>query len=363
MRGADILIIGAGPAGLSAAVEAAGYGACVVVVDENDRAGGQLIKQIHKFFGSSVHRAGMRGIDIARDLLHEAESSNIDIRLNTAAVGAFDGQIAVVREERQMEILRAKRTILAVGATENPLSFPGWTLPGVITAGAAQTFINIHRVSVGKRVLMVGSGNVGLIVAFQMMQADCQVVAVVEARPEIGGWGVHASKIRRMDCPIYTSCTVKEASGADRVSRVVIQKVDGGSNFLPGSERTLEVDTVCIGVGLSPRTELARMIGCELLYVPGLGGFMPVHGANMESSRRGVYVAGDIAGVEEASSAMEEGRLAGLSAAASLGLVSASTAERRRSEISKSLSALRTGPLSRERAEAKREVVNTHERP
>lgn len=357
----EILVIGSGPAGMSAALESAGYGASVLVIDENGRAGGQLFKQIHKFFGSARHKAGMRGIDIGRSLLCEAERLGVELRLNSTAVGVFDGKIAVVRDEEQMEVLRPARTILATGATENPLSFPGWTLPGVITAGAAQTFINIHRVAVGKRVLMVGSGNVGLIVAYQMMQAGCEVVAVVEARSEIGGWGVHASKIRRMGCPIYTSCTVKRAYGANRVSRVAIQEVDEGLRFLPGTERELEVDTVCIGVGLSPRAELARMLGCAFLHIPDLGGFMPLHGADMESSHAGVYVAGDIAGVEEASSAMEEGRLAGLSAAAALGRVSLSEADRRRREIAQSLAALRRGPLAQARAEAKRKVVKAYE--
>ncbi|UCF98656.1 MAG: FAD-dependent oxidoreductase [Spirochaetaceae bacterium] len=357
----EILVVGSGPAGLSAALEAAGFGASVIVVDENDTAGGQLFKQIHKFFGSARHKAGMRGIDIGRALLREVERLDIELHLRTTAVGVFDGEVALVRDEEELEVLRPARIILATGAMENPLSFPGWTLPGVITAGAAQTFINIHRVSVGERVLMVGSGNVGLIVAYQMMQAGCEVAAVVEARPEIGGWGVHASKIRRMGCQIYTSCTVKQACGQDRVSRVTLQDVDGSFRFVPGTERELDVDTVCIAAGLSPRAELARMIGCSFLHVPDLGGFMPLHGANMETSHGGVYIAGDIAGVEEASSAMEEGRLAGLSAAASLGYVCQPVAERRKREIAESLAALRMGPLAQDRAVAKRKVVGAYE--
>ena len=161
----EILVIGAGPAGLSAAIEAAKYGAEVLVVDENNKPGGQLFKQIHKFFGSRRHKAGVRGVDIGTELLEEVEKLGVEVMLNTVAYGFYpngEGVALAVNGEEGL-IVHPKKIIMATGAGENPLAFPGWTLPGVVGAGAIQTMINVHRVSVGKRVLMIGSGNVGLI--------------------------------------------------------------------------------------------------------------------------------------------------------------------------------------------------------
>ena len=156
----DILIIGAGPAGLSAAIEAAKYGAEVLVVDENSKPGGQLFKQIHKFFGSRRHKAGVRGIDIGTELLEEVEKLGVEVMLDTVAYGIYpndEGVALAVNGEKGM-IVHPKKVIMATGASENPLAFPGWTLPGVVGAGAIQTMINVHRVPVGSKVLMIGSG-------------------------------------------------------------------------------------------------------------------------------------------------------------------------------------------------------------
>jgi NADPH-dependent 2,4-dienoyl-CoA reductase/sulfur reductase-like enzyme len=244
-------------------LEAANHGARVTVIDENDRPGGQLFKQIHKFFVSARHQAGIRGIEIGNALLKQTDAAGVDILLRTVAVGLFDGRIAAVRNDEELLEFRPGKTIIATGATENPFIFPGWTLPGIMTAGAAQTFINIHRVPVGKKVIMVGSGNVGLIVAFQLIQAGSEVVAVVEARDKIGGWGVHASKLRRTGCLIHTATTVMRADGPDRVARVLLQKVATDLAPIPGTEMEVEADTVCLGVGLSPRTELVQMGACS----------------------------------------------------------------------------------------------------
>jgi thioredoxin reductase len=350
---ADIAVVGAGPAGLAAAVESARLGARIVVLDENDRPGGQLFKQIHKFFGSEEHKAGTRGIRIGYELLEEARSLSVDIRLNTVVYGLFDGLILGTMANGRTSTLTTQRVILATGASENVLAFPGWDLPGVMGAGAAQTLMNIHRVLPGRRVLMVGAGNVGLIVSYQLVQAGAEVVAVVEAAPTIGGYGVHAAKLRRAGVPVLTGHTVRRAEGADRVERVEIGAVDEQWQLLPGSERTLEVDTICLAVGLSPLAELAWMAGCRFDYQPALGGWVPIHNERMETNLPGVYIAGDLAGVEEASTAMEEGRLAGLAAAASLGRVTPEVAATRVRAARLRLAALRQGPFSALRATAK----------
>ena len=209
----DILIIGAGPAGLSAAIEAAKYGAEVLVVDENSKPGGQLFKQIHKFFGSRRHKAGVRGIDIGTELLEEVEKLGVEVMLDTVAYGIYpndEGVALAVNGEKGM-IVHPKKVIMATGASENPLAFPGWTLPGVVGAGAIQTMINVHRVPVGSKVLMIGSGNVGLIVTYQLLQSGADVAGIVEAAPTVGGYGVHSAKVRRAGVPMYTGHTVLKA--------------------------------------------------------------------------------------------------------------------------------------------------------
>lgn len=358
VREVQIAIVGAGPAGLAAAIESAKLGAKPVVFDENFRPGGQLFKQIHKFFGSREHLAGVRGFSIGRSMLEEAARLGVEVHLSAAVVAVYDGLLLSVVENNVHRLYRAQRLILATGASENAVSFPGCTLPGVMGAGAAQTMINVNRVLPGRKVVMVGSGNVGLIVSYQLLQAGADVVCVVEAAPQIGGYGVHAAKLRRAGVPIYLSHSVKEAVGRECVERVVLVKLDSNWRPVPGSEIEVEADTVCLAVGLTPLTELAQLAGCAMAYVPKLGGYLPVHDENMETSVPGVFVAGDITGVEEASSAMEEGRLAGVSAAFSLGLCSREIADRLRQEIRSRLDALRTGPFGEARKLAKEHILS-----
>ncbi len=206
MREVELLVVGAGPAGLGAAIEASRYGAKVLLVDDKDKPGGQLFKQIHKFFGSKEHLAGIRGFDIGLHLLKEADSQGVEISLETKVLGIMEnGIISLLVNEKEMKSIKAKKIVLATGGIEKALSFPGWTLPGVMSAGAAQTLINIERVLPGERILMVGSGNVGLIISYQLLQAGADVVCIVEAAPSITGYLVHAGKVMRAGVPIYTS--------------------------------------------------------------------------------------------------------------------------------------------------------------
>jgi thioredoxin reductase/Fe-S-cluster-containing hydrogenase component 2 len=362
----EIAIVGAGPAGLTAACEAAQVGSKVMVFDENNHPGGQLMKQIHKFFGSKEHLAGVRGLDIGKKLFDKALSLGVDVRLNTVVWGYFENQLAVVFNN-QVEMVKAEKIIVAAGAYENILSFPGWTLPGVMGAGGAQTMMNLYRVLPGKKILMIGAGNVGLIVTYQLLQAGAEVVAVVEVEPKIGGYQVHSAKIRRAGVPILTSFTIREALGKDRVEKAVITQVGEDFATITNTEQELEVDTICLSVGLTPLTELLRLIGCEMKYVSALGGYIPVHNRNMETSISGVYVAGDVAGIEEASIAMEEGRIAGTAAAESLGHVTARKARDIKMRAEVNLSQLRldssfTLPSNKKTEEKNREEKNREEK-
>ena len=349
----ELAIVGAGPAGLSAAIESARAGVRVLLIDENQRPGGQLFKQIHKFFGSKDHRAGVRGIDIGRQLLEEVEQSGAEVMLDAVVWGIFADHTLGVIQDRKNIYVKARKMLLATGASENALAFPGWTLAGVMGAGAIQTLVNVHRVLPGRRVLMVGSGNVGLIVSYQLLQAGAEVVAVLEAMPSIGGYGVHASKLRRNGVPILTSTTIKEARGKDRVEEAVTIAVDRDWHQIAGTEREYEVDVVCLALGLTPLSELAWLAGCKFEYIPQLGGHIPVHDSNMETTVSGLYVAGDVSGIEEACTAMEEGRLAAIAVAESLGRVSAQEASSRKETVFRRLDELRSGPFGLARNHAK----------
>lgn len=356
MQVADILVIGGGPAGLCAAIEAGRLGAKVLLVDENDRIGGQLYKQIHKFFGSGAHYAGTRGFQIADILVEEGKKLGVEVSLSTRALGLMDnGNFSILRKNR-VETVQAKKIILCTGGKENAITFPGWTLPGVMTAGAAQTFTNIHGMVPGNRILVVGSGNVGLIVSYQMMQAGAEIAALVEVMPNISGYQVHANKIKRAGAPVYLSHTVIEARGEGQLEEAVIAMVDEKFQPISGTEKVINVDTMLLAVGLTPRTELASMCGCRSTYESSLGGILPLHGRYMQSSRENVYVCGDLAGVEEANTAMDEGRVAGIHAAVSLGYTSKGALEKLE-ELQKSLMELRSGVNVSKRMAAKKRVI------
>lgn len=353
----DIVVVGAGPAGLSAAYEARRFDAKVLVIDENRLPGGQLFKQIHKFFGSHEQRAGIRGYKIGQQLLKNVHESGVEVWMNAVVYGMEPDTSLGVIYEGQNIIVHAKKVIVATGAKENYMAFPGSTLPGVMGAGAAQTMANVNRVLPGERVVMVGSGNVGLIVSYQLMQAGADILAVVEAAPTIGGYGVHAGKIRRAGVPILVGHTVTRAAGNGKVEKVEISQVDKYFKPIPGTEKVLDADTVCLAVGLNPMTELLWMAGCKFCYISSFGGHVPLHDENMETTVPGLYVAGDVTGVEEASSAMEEGRLAGICAAESLGLMAADIAEREIHETQHRLNVLRSGMFGEVRRKNKNEQV------
>lgn len=355
----DVVIIGAGPAGLAASIEAANAGCKVLLIDENNKPGGQLFKQIHKFFGSREHKAGTRGINIGNELLNDTKDLDIDVLLNTEVCGLTkDKKIWINENKTKSREIQAKKIIVATGAYENSVQFDGWDLPGVMGAGAAQTMINLNRVLPGQKVLMLGSGNVGVIVSYQLMQAGADVVAIVEAAPSLGGYGVHTAKVARAGVPFYTSHTIKKAYGTERVEKVEIVQLDSNWKEVEGSEKTFEVDTICLAVGLTPMVELIYLAGCEFTFIGSMGGYVPVHDRYMRTTVNGIYVAGDVAGIEEASTAMEEGRLAGISVAYDLELVDEDRAEERIKEIWNKLDSLRCGQFGEKRRIAKDQILD-----
>lgn len=366
MREVEILIIGAGPAGLSAGIAAARRGAKVLIIDENQRPGGQLFKQIHKFFGSRRHHAGVRGVDIGNELLDEVEKLGVEVMLNTVAYGIYpnDEGVALAVDGETGMIVHPQKIIMATGASENPLAFPGWTLPGVVGAGAIQTMINVNRVPVGERVLMIGSGNVGLIVSYQLLQSGAEVAGIVEAAPQLGGYGVHSAKVRRAGVPIFTGHTVLEAVPNEDKSGIVgavIAEVDDKFQPVKGTEQFIACDCIGIAVGLTPDIALPAMAHVEFINAGRLGSQVPMHDRDMMTTQDGIYVAGDASGVEEASSAIEEGKLAGIAAAQSLGKISEAEAAEAKAKVWESLNQLRTGPFGSGRAQAKEQIIRQME--
>lgn len=346
MKHTDIVVVGGGPAGLSAAINAAACGAKVTVIDRNSRLGGQLVKQTHMFFGSQKQYASERGIDIADILTEELlkHNENIEIMKDATAIGLYDDGILTVEKDGKYLKIKPKSIIISTGASEKFLAFPNNDLPGIYGAGAVQTLMNVYGVAPGNSVVMVGAGNIGLIVSYQLMQAGIKVKAIIDAAPKIGGYLVHASKIRRMGVPIMTSCSVKYAHGKDKLEKVTVWKLDENWKPIPGSETDIEADVMCISVGLSPLGELLWQIGCDMKFIPELGGHVPSRNEELQTSIKGIYVAGDVAGIEEASSAMVEGRLAGLCAAKNLGYLPRDF-ETLKKDCIDQLNSLRSGPV------------------
>ena len=288
----DVLVIGGGPAGLCAAIELGRLGIRTLLVDDKDRLGGKLTLQTHAFFGSVDDcYAGTRGIRIAQILSEEIASlQTVEVWLNSIALGAFvDGNIGVQKEDTYI-LVRPSAVLVATGAREKMLAFPGCDLPGVYGAGAFQTLANRDLVRPTERLFIVGGGNVGLIGGYHAIQAGIKVVGLVEVLPECGGYKVHLDKLKRLGVPVFTSHTVTRAIGKDQVEAVEIAKVD--ERFVPisGTERRFEVDTILIAVGLSPLDQLIK-----LAREAGLT----------------VLSAGDADQIAEASAAMFSGRVAG----------------------------------------------------
>jgi hydrogen cyanide synthase HcnB len=335
-----LVIVGAGPAGLSAAVAAAGHGLQPLILEENHRIGGQIYRQPAIATPAAPARltpSARRGADLFRRF--QSLSKHIEIWTATDVWGLFPPRQLAIARGGETDAVEAEQLILAPGAYEYVVPFPGWTLPGVMTPGAAQLLVKTMHVLPGRRALVAGTGPFLLVVAEQLRRAGMEVVGVVEAAGTLDtlaaaprllrhvgllreGLG-YLYRLRRLGIPVHRRHVVVEACGDTEVRAARVAPCD--SDWRPDLSRawTADVDTLCVAYGFVPRTELAQLAGCRLRFADELGGWVPDVDEDLETSVAGVRVAGDGAGVGGAVVAEEEGTLAGLAAAHRLGAMDA----------------------------------------
>ena len=304
-RKVQVLIIGGGPAGLSAAIELGRRGVQVLLVDDKHHLGGKLVLQTHRFFGSTkAVYAGTRGIDIATRLENDLRvHSSVEIWLNSTCLAVFsDKKVGILKEGHDYAVIEPEVLLVASGAREKFLAFNGNALPGVYGAGAFQTLVNRDLVRPAEKLFIVGGGNVGLIAGYHALQADIQVVGLVEALPECGGYKVHKDKLARMGVPIYTSHTILSANGDGKVESVTIAQVGSDFKPIPGTEKSFECDSILIAVGLDPVNEF---------YLKA------------KQYRLNCFVGGDAEEIAEASAAIFSGKIRGMEIARALGVETA----------------------------------------
>ncbi len=296
----DVLVIGGGPAGITAAIELGRLGVETLLVDDKTELGGKLTLQTHTFFGTRDDcYAGTRGIDIAKILTEELKKlDSVDVMLSATAIGVFYDKKVGLDNAGRYVLVEPKAALVACGAREKSLVFPGCDLPGVYGAGAFQTLLNRDLVRPTERLFIVGGGNVGLITGYHAIQAGIQVVGLVEALPKCGGYKVHEDKLRRLGVPVMTSHTVLSAEGGEQLERITVARIDEDFKPVAGTAKSYEVDTLLVAVGLSPVDELY-----EKLVEFGVPSF----------------TAGDSEEIAEASAAIFSGKITGRKIARELG--------------------------------------------
>jgi len=298
----DVLVVGGGPAGLSATKALGENNVNVILVDDKSRLGGKLVLQTHKFFGSQKDvYAGTRGIVIGKilgDIVSNLDS--VKIWVNSIVLAIFnDGLVGIIKDMNEYILIKPKYLLIATGAREKMLVFPGNTLPGVYGAGAFQTLVNRDLIKAAENVFIVGGGNVALIAGYHAIQAEINVVGLVEALSQCGGYKVHEDKLKRLGVPIYTNHTVISANGQDKLESITIGKLTDSWDIEPGSEKTFACDTLLIAVGLDPVD--------EFYY-------------KAQQFKMKVWIAGDAQEIAEASAAIFTGKIEALKILKEIGI-------------------------------------------
>ena len=345
MKASDLVIIGGGPGGVAAAVKAAKARVDVTLMDDNERLGGQGNRQYPNGFDVSDLDGLGPDYTEGQDLLQQfySHADKIQYLNNTLVWGIFDDRSLALARNGTSSSLRFKHLVVATGAYDRPVPFPGWTLPGVFTAGGAQKLVKTERVLPGENILLAGTGPLQLVLADQILKAGGKIAAILEAGNFANHWlqglkGIWGNwnflkegmqywrSIKKAGVSFLPSHMIIEARGEGRVQEAVIAKVDKNWRPEPNSAQNVNVDTICLGYGLVSSAELTMLAECEHEYDLRRGGYIPLRKANMETSVPGIYAVGDGAGVAGRKVAIAEGCIAGIAAAGSLGTISQATA-------------------------------------
>ena len=354
MDSRPLVVVGAGVAGTAAAIEAARAGVHVTLIDENPISASMMALDVPLFFGRRISDTirdkalALDRVAAANDALAEAERAGVDVQIGTSVWGAFRNtetsrllsgpQLGLADGERSW-LIKYDLLIVAAGARDLGIGFAGWDMAGAMGANGAHSLMTRYGALNSRRILVMGSGNLGLHTASMALDAGIEVAAVVDVSPSIRGDEALASELQARDVPLHTSHTVRQAVGEDGdINSVVLVEIDHDSQPLAGSEKTIAADTVCLAVGLAPNVELPSLLGCDIAFRSELGGHVPIHDDWMRTSVDNVFVAGDAAGFHDAmvldpGIARDQGRLAGIAAAESLGAIDNADALARRSEL------------------------------
>ena len=373
MESATLVVVGAGISGTAAAIEAATAGVHVTLIDENPVPTSMVGLNVPQFFGqrfkaalpkNTVMKAAMsERVAAANEALAKAEEAGVDIQLGTCVWGAFrnsetsrvlDGpQIGLADDERSW-MMKYDRLIVAAGSRDLGIGFAGWNLAGAMGANGAHSLISRYQALSSQRMVVLGTGNLGLNTAKMALDNGIEVAAVVDVSPSVRGDEAIITALQDEGVELYTSHTVKEAVGRNgEIESVVLVEIDDNNEPVAGTEKIISADTVCLAIGLVPNVELLSLLDCDLTFKSELGGYVPNHDDSMRTSVDNVFVAGDAAGFHDAmimdpEIARNQGRLAGLAVAASLGAIDEAEAHARRSDIqaknvTKKLSEVHTG--------------------
>ena len=297
----DLVVIGGGPGGLAAAIEAKKNGIDNILVIERDKELGGILQQcIHNGFGLHEFKEELTGPEYAQRFIEKLLEMNIEYKLDTMVLDLTeDKKIHAINSKDGYMVIEAKAVILAMGCrerTRGAISIPGDRPSGVFTAGAAQRFINMEGYMVGKKVLILGSGDIGLIMARRLTLEGAEVQAVVELMPFSGG--LTRNIVQCLDdynIPLYLSHTVIDVVGKDRLEKVVIAKVDENRKPIPGTEKEYECDTLLLSVGLIPENDISRKTGLEIdRRTNGL-----IVNEMMETSAEGIFACGNVVHVHD----------------------------------------------------------------
>jgi NADPH-dependent 2,4-dienoyl-CoA reductase/sulfur reductase-like enzyme len=336
----DVAVIGAGPAGLAAATAAAHRGASVTLIDEAPAPGGQIWRaERGTRLAAPVHErvaeAERLGVEFLAGTLAWAARRDRTLLLTRLPEAAPEEATGSARHAPESWAMRPRAIVLATGAHDRPFPFPGWTLPGVLTAGGLQALAKSHAVPPGSRVVLAGAGPFLLPVACSLLAAGAEVMAVAEATRR-RAWLRAAPRLRhaperlwqlaryeatlaRAGVPRVFGHVVVRAEGGERITRAVLSSVDGHWRPLPTASRSFEVDFLGIGYGFQPNLELARLLGCRLAFADRERQFVVSRDRDMRTSVDGVFAAGEIGGIGGAELAESEGLIAGVSAASATG--------------------------------------------